>query len=399
MKLLFLIVSLSFVFVDYNHKIETVTGEASSTPIEKVEVVDVADKTAEELLDLFIEGELVATYPDDMREPFYITDLPIDVADDWYSYSIGDRVDLDNDGEKELILSGPYGGIYLDARDGQVWVLAYGDGTADMLDYTTFDGQTWIVHSDVTHAGRENYAFTLYDGEGRVVDRFRLSKEYWEYPNEPDGPNTVYTYWDEEISREEYEKLLAKVFGTSESEEGTDGKDSEGQDFFFTKGTETATYTGKLWDMSESDTELELNITKLQSFAEGDMYRLEILYDSKLQDVWGVDRLNLGLFLVMGDQIYRAEETEGANYTVENILSTGTLVCSNESKADVLGESEQGWHEYIVTENGRSEYHAYNNLVETGYYECFIWEKGKGLVHYRSGYGAGADAIELNLVE
>ena len=29
--------------------------------------------------------------------------------------------DLDNDGEEELILCGPYGGKYLDARDGEVY--------------------------------------------------------------------------------------------------------------------------------------------------------------------------------------------------------------------------------------------------------------------------------------
>lgn len=34
------------------------------------------------------------------------------------SYSVGDRVDLDNDGIEELILNGPNGGMYLDVCKG-----------------------------------------------------------------------------------------------------------------------------------------------------------------------------------------------------------------------------------------------------------------------------------------
>lgn len=50
-----------------------------------------------------------------------------------------------------------------------------------------------------------------------------------------------------------------------------------------------------------------------------------------------------------------------------------------------------------MADGSRREYRGYNTLTETGYYESFIWEAGKGLVEYRSGYGAGADAVELLL--
>lgn len=374
---------------------ESETAQENETP-------DLRGLTADELLDLFIEGEISATYPDGERDSFYITDLPIDVQDDWYSYSIGERVDLDNDGEVELILEGPYGGMYLDTGEGEVRVLAFGDGTAATLGYTVFDNQTWIVHSDVTHGGREIYDFTLYEGAGNVVDEFRLSREYWEHPQEPDGLGTVYTYRDKEITKAEYEKLLEKMLGVPAKENAADNASSGNQGAFFPEGTHTVAYKGSLWpvwDFDEEETKVELLVSKIQSFAEGDLYHMEIQCEEELKDVWGVDRADLGVFLVMEDQIYRVGEAQDVNYTVENIVSAGTLVCSGEDKADVLGEQEKGWHEYIVTKNGRSEYHAYNNLVETGYYECFIWETGKGLVHYRSGYGAAEDAIELNLAE
>lgn len=37
-------------------------------------------------------------------------------------------------------------------------------------------------------------------------------KEYWETPQEPDGPKTVYTYRGEEITRDEYDELMEKYF-------------------------------------------------------------------------------------------------------------------------------------------------------------------------------------------
>ena len=195
--------------------LSTQSTEGSIETMQETMSVDLLQLTTEELLDLFVNGEIMAYYDEEAgqdREPFYISDLPMNVTDDWFSYSVGGRVDLDNDGEDELILEGPYGGKYFDARDGQIFVLAEGDGTAATMSYTTFDGQTWIVHSDVTHGGRDTYDFSLYDGEGQIADYFRLMKEYWETPETPDGPGTVYTYRGEQISKDEYDELMEKYF-------------------------------------------------------------------------------------------------------------------------------------------------------------------------------------------
>lgn len=87
------------------------------------------EMTTEELLDLFINGQVSAISSEDPASAFYITDLDMD-SEEWDSYSIGERVDLDNDGENELIICGPYGGIYFDARDNKVYEFAVGEGTA-----------------------------------------------------------------------------------------------------------------------------------------------------------------------------------------------------------------------------------------------------------------------------
>lgn len=61
-------------------------------------------------------GNIPAFYPDSEATSFYISDLVMDEMDQ-FSYSVGERIDLNNDGELELILDGPYGGLYLDARE------------------------------------------------------------------------------------------------------------------------------------------------------------------------------------------------------------------------------------------------------------------------------------------
>lgn len=169
-------------------------------------------RSATELIDAFLAGEIPANYVGEDGEAFYITELPMD-PEDALSYSVGDRVDLDNDGETELIINGAYGGIYLDGRDGKIYVLDQGEGTIATISYTSYEGKNWIVHSDTTHSGRVMYDFTLYDGTGQVVDQFNLNKEYRETPDEPDGPGTVYTYRDIQISKEEYDELIMKIFG------------------------------------------------------------------------------------------------------------------------------------------------------------------------------------------
>lgn len=169
--------------------------------------------SAEALLDEFVAGNIPAFYPDAENSSFYITELLMDEMD-YFSYSVGEKIDLDNDGESELILEGPYGGIYLDARGDKIYVLDEGTATTEFLSYTTFDGQTWIVHSDTIHEGRCMYWFTKYDGTGKVLDTFLLSQEFWETPDMPDGPDAVYTYRDEVITEEEYNFLKEKMLHT-----------------------------------------------------------------------------------------------------------------------------------------------------------------------------------------
>lgn len=175
------------------------------------------DYGPEELLDAFLASEILAIYENEEERIIMFNELPID-ENDWFSYSVGERIDLDNDGENEQILNGPYGGIYLDARDGKVYVLAEGKGTTGGLFYTDYDNAIWIVHCDTTHAGRQMYWLTRYDGGGNVVDEFMLGAEYWDSPDDKYDENSDFTYRDEKISMEEYEELKKEILGIGKLE-------------------------------------------------------------------------------------------------------------------------------------------------------------------------------------
>ncbi|MCM1063982.1 MAG: hypothetical protein NC420_05800 [Eubacterium sp.] len=166
------------------------------------------EMTAEELLDAFINGSVYAVDSADPASTFYITDLDMD-SDEWDSYSIGEKVDLDNDGEDELILCGPYGGIYLDARENGVYAFAAGEGTGYMLSYTVFNGAAWIMYSNRMHAEYELFHMEKYEGADNLVAEIDFSREPVDGNNIESGMKWIWN--GTEISAEEFENLASKI--------------------------------------------------------------------------------------------------------------------------------------------------------------------------------------------
>ena len=171
---------------------------------------------SEALFQKFIDDKIEAVYVNEDGEEessFYYSELPHE-EDDWESYSYDDDsfVDLDNDGENEFILYGPYGGIYLDARDGKVYVLSGGEGTAGVIGYAEYEGLTYIYHADTSHAGRQIYLFDRYE-EGVIVESFDLSAEYWDNENDQYDEDSDFTFKGEKITMEEYEALRMEILG------------------------------------------------------------------------------------------------------------------------------------------------------------------------------------------
>ncbi len=163
----------------------------------------------EELLDLFINGSISAISSEDSASAFYITDLDMD-SGEWDSYSIGERVDLDNDGENELIICGPYGGIYLDARDNKVYEFAAGEGDALVLSYVVYIGSTWIMYSNRMNTGYEVYHMEKFEGADNLAAEMNFSEELVD-EDDVEGKEK-YTLNGTEISYDEYFELCSKIF-------------------------------------------------------------------------------------------------------------------------------------------------------------------------------------------
>ena len=194
---------------------ETVKSEEPSVNQEEdnVQTVENTDSeiTTEELLDSFINGSISAIYSTNFSSTFYITDLNMD-SEEWDSYSIGEKVDLDNDGEDELIINGPYGGIYLDARDNKVYEFAAGEGTALTLSYVVYNGAIWIMYSNNMNSGYEAYHMERFEGADNLVGEINFSEELVDKNNSESG--TKYTLNGTEISYDEYTEFCSKIFAT-----------------------------------------------------------------------------------------------------------------------------------------------------------------------------------------
>jgi len=167
--------------------------------------------------------------------------------------------------------------------------------------------------------------------------------------------------------------------------------------FFFKNKDTNLNYKGNFLFNSIVEKDVKLNINELANLKYGKLYEL------KLDSIEGVPdkRLSLGYFYVQKDKIYKMypnEENLSKLRTSEELPNGSVIVCQEEEIKDALGKDQRGFHHYLEVDGDKREYHSYNNMVETGYYESFTWEKGKGLINYRSGYGAERDSINLQLI-
>lgn len=165
--------------------------------------------------------------------------------------------------------------------------------------------------------------------------------------------------------------------------------------FFFNDSISEAAYSATFaFGEDVQKLEVTLSVKKIAELKDGKVYQL------MLEPVKGVDeeRLNLGYFCVQKNTIYKFDATQENLDTLkstEQLPEGSVIVCQDKAIKDELDEAESGFHHYIDVNGNKREYHSYNNETETGFFEAFTWEKNKGLVGYRSGFGAENDLIEL----
>lgn len=195
---------------------EPIMDEPGNADTAENEGFEAAATEATVTWDDFYNGKVPAHYTDG-TEAFYYPDLYIMSQDDpnydIEAYYLGEMLDYDNDGEEELFIGGMFDSMIIDITDGAVSILDMGDGTVNVLSYVYYDAAYWIVHSDLTHAGRQMRHFDKYSGVGNIVDSFDLNAEYWDDEDDLYDENSDFTYRGEKISMEEYEALLKEIFG------------------------------------------------------------------------------------------------------------------------------------------------------------------------------------------
>lgn len=204
---------------------DTNSETESETPETETSTDASGAKSASDLLDEFVNNEIPAqsngasdSSGEDSTE-FYLKDLPnAEDSEEWEAFSVGKRMDLDNDGEDEMILNGPYGGMYIDAANGQVSVLAAGEGTAGQLMYADYEDKVWIVHADTTHQGREIYHLDRYNGS-TVEESCELSAEYEDSPDDTYHEDSTFRFRDKDITMQDFESLRDEMFKDYYSEE------------------------------------------------------------------------------------------------------------------------------------------------------------------------------------
>lgn len=158
----------------------------------------------------------------------------------------------------------------------------------------------------------------------------------------------------------------------------------------------------------------ELKLQWLKEYDNGNLYKLTIESDGNITDLLGEERLNI-YFYVTADNIYRlwsyavqnGEVIEFYNNDVllmetlntdEKLIENGEMVCCMDEKTDELEPSEVGSHVTIIQ---REEQITYNR-VDIGasgnreFYERFVWEEGKGLVEYKSGYRRESEILYID---
>lgn len=128
-----------------------------------------------------------------------------------------------------------------------------------------------------------------------------------------------------------------------------------------------------------------------------------ILYEMNTKESLPIVRFPLYLY-VEKNKIYRTWITSDELNNLKSekqLLQDATLVCQNDGLPDRLTKDQPGEHSSIEKEGKLRESHFYNvneNGDMSGYWESFLWEKDKGLMHYRGGFDAEAEMIELTNV-
>ena len=306
--------------------------------------------------------------------------------------------------------------------------------------YAFYEGKTVLIN-DYSEFGvfsyvpKENLIHSSWDKNGNIYDSFHkiengedvtLASFSW-----MDADLEVSFYiGEQEVSEKEYREQLAIYEDSYEfisfsyddiyeiTEENIDRIFKAENPFFYTQELTCLTADVKYLDIELSVVRSgKLNIQWLKNYENGSLFKMSVTPLENMEFTLGEERLNI-YFYVTVDEIYRlwsyvdqdGETIEFYNDdallmeildTDEKLIENGELVCCKENIEDETDSAEPGKHVTIHQNENRITYNRVD-IMSNGsryFYETFVWEEGKGLVEYKSGYKQEADILYIDNIE
>lgn len=349
--------------------------------------------------------------------------------------------------------------IYLDddeipelaVLDVNLLIYTFADGEVTSVGtYGQYGHVNYVEREGIVFSSRDEYKDVynnVYKIKGAEEVLLQSSSESWHYEVKAGGEGKEYCVYlvdGKEVTNDEYEAAL-KVWDEYEKKEvlyadcflmidrNVRGNLNqamaklvfEENPFFYSRGNTSLSADIK-YEASETWKTIngELQIKRLKRYDNGDLYKLSVA--GITEGFLGSERKNIYLY-VTPDEIYRLwsfyRDENGQSITFydndsllmetfdtdEKLIENGELVCCMERLEDELGKkdlgenemgtpiSEIGKHFSIIPEGERITYSRYDTKPngETDFYENFVWERGKGLVEYRSGFRAEAEILYI----
>ncbi|MCR4902104.1 MAG: hypothetical protein K6A23_04535 [Butyrivibrio sp.] len=165
---------------------EPKVSESGATGVKDEEnTADTSSDFSNTLFESFLAGDIEAYRINEDGDGFTtvnIKDFNID-GEEWDSYSVYGYLDVDNDGEDELVLQGPYGACFFDAKDDKVTLFAEGSGTGATCLLAYYNKAYWIVTAHAWANGDDFY-MQRYNGADNVAETFNFGSSVDENGNE-----------------------------------------------------------------------------------------------------------------------------------------------------------------------------------------------------------------------
>lgn len=370
--------------------------------------------------------EFVSTDDRNYREQeFYLKDFRRCLGDSAPDYHVKRfaLADLDGDGRDEMLLecdpeviqvlhfeSGLHEREYGSPYEGMVY--SYQFPARDMPGirrdgiYRRYGGGSRIAYHRITEFNAENYTdetlARCFNGHFEVEGQEVSEKEFYDFI-ESLGTGEKVEFID--FTEENLNKYLLGDWTVCENPFFP---------FFYPQKRETLSADIQYMNFETRETiNGYLDLMWLKHYNNGDLFKLSVVAVSNIEDNLGDERRHI-YFYVTSDKIYRLwscayQDGEVIRFyndndllmevldTDEKLMENVELVCCMEPVTDTLDISETGSH-VTITQEGNQVIYSRVDIGANGnreFYESFVWESGKGLVDYKSGYRIEAEILYL----